>query len=94
KYPQWAMISTSGLIGFEPPGFVERTDIFPDGDYANRDYGDRAARDERPPPGLHAGLRMKENMDRLGIQAVLNEDTPIKGDGLDQWKVWKQYEQA
>lgn len=94
RYPQWAMISTSGMIGFEPPAFVERVDIFPDGDYANRDYGDRSARDERPPPGLHAGMKQRENLHRIGVKSVLNDDTPIKGDGLDQWKVWKEHEQA
>ena len=92
KYPQWAMVSTSGLIGFEPPGFVERVDLFPDGDYANKDYGDRPARDSAPPPGMNAVLKARENLSNAGIRAVAN-DPPIKGDQLDLWKIWKKYEQ-
>lgn len=58
RKPIWACLSTSGLVGFEPPGFVERIEIFPDGDRAKEnDRGVISAR-----PGIRAANTLRDRM--------------------------------
>lgn len=77
RYPIWAGLSTSGIVSFEPPAFVERILIFPDGDKPKRrdgvDYG---------PPGMQAALKLKARMDDCGLSCAIIEP-PVRGDYLD-----------
>jgi hypothetical protein len=80
-YPSWAMLSTSGLVAFEPPIFVDRIDYFPDGDLAQIDKAGRI----RDPPGIVAARASAARVRPAGIKTVIN-DPSLHGDSLDVWK--------
>lgn len=82
-YPMWAMLSTSGMIGFDPPIFVNRIDYFPDGDLG-RFENDRLVE----PPGMRAAKTGAARTGAMGIRTVIN-DQPIYGDGNTILKSWQ-----
>jgi hypothetical protein len=79
KHPIWAGLSTSGIMSFEPPAFVTKVFIYPDGDKPRRregvDYG---------PPGMAAAQHLKARLDERGLACVIVEP-PRRADYLDIW---------
>ncbi len=89
RYPMWAAMSTSGLVTFEAPGFVERVDIFPDTDPAILERGDVGK-----PPGTVAAERCASNLREVGVRVVINEPCVYKCDNLDLWETYSAFEPA
>lgn len=83
RFPIWAMLSTSGMIGFDPPLFVERIDYFPDSDLG-RFENDRLVE----PPGLRAAKNGAARTSAMGLRTVINEPA-IYGDGNTFLNAWK-----
>ncbi len=77
RMPIWPMLSTSGMMGFEPPLFLKRLSIFHDGDKGILQNG-RILK----PPGQNAADILAERMAAIGVGTNRNE-MPILGDGLD-----------
>ncbi|TCU34081.1 DUF7146 domain-containing protein [Rhizobium azibense] len=77
RMPIWPMLSTSGMMAFEPPIFLKRLSIFHDGDKGLFQNG-RLLK----PPGQNAGDVLAERMAAIGVGTNRNE-MPILGDGLD-----------
>ncbi len=77
RFPIWATLSTSGMIGFEPPMEVERIRIYPDGDLPQEHNGMI-----RAPPGLEAGRKLRERMIPAGVPTGI-EEPPFNADFLD-----------
>lgn len=75
--PVWPMLSTSGMMAFEPPMFLKRLSIFHDGDKGLLQHG-RLLK----PPGQNAADVLAERMNAIGVGTNRNE-MPILGDGLD-----------
>lgn len=77
RMPVWPMLSTSGMMAFEPPMFLKRLSIFHDGDKGLLQHG-RLLK----PPGQNAADVLAERMNAIGVGTNRNE-MPILGDGLD-----------
>lgn len=75
RIPVWSTLSTSGMIGFEPPLAVKRITTYPDGDTPKRN-GDKIL----PPPGMVAARKMKESLSSMGIENDIH--TPPGGGGF------------
>jgi hypothetical protein len=83
RYPVWAALSTSGVMGFEAPMEVDRIDIFPDGDRPWRKQdGDIVA---SVPPGRAAARRLLDRMIAIGKPCRVQPEPPIRCDYLDLW---------
>lgn len=82
-FPIWAMLSTSGMIGFDPPVFVERIDYFPDGDLGRFENG-RVV----DPPGLRAAKSGAARTSAMGLRTVINEPA-LYGDGNTILHAWQ-----
>lgn len=83
RYPVWAMMSTSGMIGFEPPMEVEWVTGFPDGDKPWNKVGDELVLAE--PPGRAAVRKQRERMIAAGRKYDQQPEPPIRKDYLDIW---------
>lgn len=85
KRPVWSMLSTSGLVGFEPPMFVTHVTGFPDGDrsIARKDgeYFPVSA-----PPGRKAMAALGKRMKDAGIGFSKGSEPPPGRDYLDLWR--------
>ncbi|KZL17652.1 hypothetical protein PsAD2_02988 [Pseudovibrio axinellae] len=88
RYPMWATMSTSGMVTFEAPGFVERSDIFPDSDNAISE-GEKVGE----PPGTKAAEQCAANLRQVGVHVVINEPCIYKCDNLDLWETYSAFEQ-
>lgn len=77
--PVWATLSTSGMIGFEPPMEVERVSIFPDGDQPMKRQGERWVPVDVP-PGRAAALSLYTRLTEMGIACSIE---PEPGPGRD-----------
>ncbi|MGH0003156.1 DUF7146 domain-containing protein [Pseudovibrio ascidiaceicola] len=88
RYPMWAAMSTSGLVTFEAPGFVERIDIFPDSDNAIS-KGEKVGE----PPGTKAAEQCAVSQRQVGVHVVINEPCIYKCDNLDLWETYSAFEQ-
>lgn len=85
KYPVWSVLSTSGMINFEPPPELSACSIFPDGDNPFRmQDGDYVLCE---PPGRHAARLLHDRLIPLGIKAPVQPEPPIGQDYLDMLKV-------
>lgn len=80
KKPVWPLLSTSGMIGWEPPAGVRKVTIYSDGDRH------KVAKDGRvgDPPGRVAAEKLRERLAGMGIAVVVNEP-PAGTDWLDVW---------
>ncbi len=87
RRPVWACLSTSGLVGFEPPMEIERVTIFPDGD-----RGVIAAGRVTDPPGMKAARELKAKLDAMGIRCEISKMC-VLGDSLDLLQVKRKHEQ-
>lgn len=82
RFPVWAGLSTA-YANFDPPVFVERVDVFPDGDKAV--FGPTGA--VQAPPGIAAANRLAGRLRPMGIKVVVNEPA-LDGDGNDFLMDW------
>lgn len=88
-YPVWASLSTSGMVGFEPPIIVERVTIFPDGDAPIRKKdGDYVPVEVAP--GRKAALALKSEMEKIGVDCRLAAEPPVGMDYCDLWNAMKE----
>lgn len=89
RYPVWAMLSTSGVVNWEPPLFVKRHTQFPDGDYGRLDK----ERDQLfEPPGITAARKQRDRLEPTGIKHSIS-DMCIHGDALDLLNTLRQHEE-
>lgn len=79
RYPVWSCLSTSGVMGFEPPSIVERLCLFPDGDSGVLVKNSDAILD---PPGLKAARELRSRMNPAGVHTTI-QDMCLLGDSLD-----------
>lgn len=76
RKPVWSFLSTSGMVSFEPPAFVEKLEIFPDGDKARAN--DRGIISDRP--GIKAARSLVANVAPiLGAPNVSIAQEPTAG---------------
>lgn len=88
RKPVWSLMSTSGMVGFEVPLFVDHVSIYKDGDKAQINKHNGAIMD---PPGDHAANTLHERLQATGIGSNINE-MALLGDGLDLKQVLNRYE--
>ncbi|WP_027578449.1 hypothetical protein [Bradyrhizobium sp. Ai1a-2] len=81
RYPVWAMMSTSGLIGFEVPMEVDWITGFPDGDKPWKKEGNDIVLAE--PAGRAAMRRLGERVRALDKRFDCQPEPPIRTDYLD-----------
>lgn len=80
RYPVWAALSTSGMIGLEIPDTVRTLHIYADGDKP-RFHKEKGC--VLIPPGRDAALRLRARAAERGISVTVNEP-PVPGmDWLD-----------
>jgi hypothetical protein len=82
------MLSTAGMMAFEPPIFLKRVSIFHDADRGILQHG-RVMK----PPGQNAADVLAEHMAAVGVGTNRNE-MPILGDGLDLLQTRNEFERA
>ena len=85
KYPVWACLSTSGLIGFEIPMQVERLTIFSDGDRPIRKRG----HDFEPavPAGRRAAQSLRQRAISEGVGCDIAAEPSAGKDFNDLWQI-------
>lgn len=83
KFPVWAALSTSGMVGIELPDRVKRVTIFPDGDKPTR----RKGHDHIPsePAGRKAAMSLRVKLQEQGIACDIAAEPPAGKDYLDLW---------
>lgn len=82
KRSVWPLLSTSGMTGWEPPAGIRKAHIYADGDRAKFRKG---TEDVAEPPGRVAANKLKEKLEAMGIEAIVNEP-PAGSDWLDVWR--------
>ncbi|BCH33215.1 hypothetical protein MesoLjLc_51450 [Mesorhizobium sp. L-8-10] len=87
RRPCWSFMSTSGMKNFEPPIFIERMNIWKDGDKAVLTQQGNIL----PPPGDHAADELQRRLKEVGIRATINDMTR-DGDALDLWNARKKFD--
>lgn len=85
RRPVWPLLSTSGMITFEPPSGIKRIHNWSDGDR----HRFTPKGEMRGPPGREAAEKLKVNMARLGIE-VINHEPPEGSDWLDVWNSMRE----
>lgn len=86
RKPVWSLLSTSGMVNFEPPVFVKHVSIYPDGD-KGKFIQDKL----HEPPGARAAQGLFKRMTDIGIAGNINPMTNL-GDGLDLLQTRNKYE--
>jgi hypothetical protein len=76
----WPLLSTSGMICWEPPAGVKKVGIYSDGD-RHKIRKDGTIGD---PPGRMAASKLRQRLVGIGIEAVVHEPPP-GSDWLDVW---------
>ncbi len=84
-YPVWSVLSTAGMTNFDVPLFVDRIDVYPDGDRPMR----RKDGEYIPavPAGRKAALTIKEKMAAAGVDCLIAAEPPAGSDYLDLWQI-------
>jgi hypothetical protein len=72
RFPVWATLSTSGMMGLDLPLEVERLSIYADADLPRRNK-DGEMETDWTPPGLRAALRLRDKVKAFGVKAVIQE---------------------
>lgn len=89
RYPVWAVLSTSGMMNFEPPLEVKCIAIFLDGDrpkVTKLDGDQIALAEDATPAGRKAACVLHDRMMAIGIKAPIQaEPRPAGSDYLDVW---------
>lgn len=85
RYPVWACLSTSGLIGFEIPMQVERLTIYSDGDRPIKKNGN----DFEPaiPAGRKAAHSLRQRAITEGVGCDIAAEPPAGRDFCDLWNL-------
>lgn len=83
KYPVWAALSTSGLIGIELPLGVEHVVIFPDGDASMRKKDGEYV--PAVPAGRKAALTLRARLLQEGIGCTIAAEPSAGKDYADLW---------
>lgn len=83
RYPVWAALSTSGMIGIEIPLGVEQVVIFADGDAPMKKQGDEYV--AAIPAGRKAALTAKANIEAAGVKCMIAAEPPPGRDFNDLW---------
>jgi putative DNA primase/helicase len=86
RYPVWAALSTSGLVGVELPLGIEHVCIFPDGDRPIKKHGHEFI------PAVPAGRKAAETLRaRLLAEGVGVTIAAEPSAGLDYGDLWQQH---
>lgn len=80
KKPVWPLLSTSGMIGWDPPEGVRKVVIYSDGD-RHKVRKDGKVGD---PPGCVAAEKLRERLTAMKIDVIVHEP-PAGTDWLDVW---------
>lgn len=92
RYPVWAMLSTAGVSGFEPPIGVDWITSFPDGDKPWRKQdGDLVLAE---PAGRAAVRKLRERMLAIDIRHDAQPEPKMRNDYLDIWVARRRAEEA
>lgn len=83
KYPVWAALSTSGLIGIELPLGVEHVVLFPDGDRPIRKKGDEY--EPAVPAGRKAAVTLRTRLLGEGVACTIAAEPSAGRDYCDLW---------
>lgn len=83
KYPTWAALSTSGLVGLELPLGVEHLVVAPDGDRPLRKKGNEY--EPAVPAGRKAAQALRTRLLQEGIFVTIAAEPPAGKDMLDMW---------
>jgi len=83
KYPVWAALSTSGMIGFEVPLGVDHVQIAPDGDAPIKRLGDEYV--PSVPAGRKAALTLRSRLLEEGTSCSIAVEPPPGKDMNDLW---------
>lgn len=85
RYPVWASLSTSGMVGFEIPMEVERLSIFPDGDRPLKKSGN----DFEPavPAGRRAAQSLRQRAISEGVGCDIAAEPAPGKDFNDLWRI-------
>lgn len=83
KYPVWAALSTSGMVGIELPLTVESVTIFPDGDRPIRKQGEDFV--PAVPAGRKAAHSLRDRLVAEGVTVTVAAEPAIGSDYLDIW---------
>ncbi|WBU27551.1 hypothetical protein OOZ54_12685 [Rhodopseudomonas palustris] len=92
RYPVWPCLSTSGLIGFEPPMGVNHITTFPDGDKPWRKQQDDLLIAE--PAGRAAARKLRERVQAIGLRADTQPEPKMHQDYLDIWNARRRMEEG
>jgi putative DNA primase/helicase len=84
EMPAWALMSTSGMMNFQPPFEIERVVGFPDGDTEWDATNERW----REPPGRKAWRGLEARLRGEGIATGMH---PTKWDGTDPLDIWNDF---
>ncbi|MBO6755713.1 MAG: hypothetical protein JJ902_05270 [Roseibium sp.] len=87
RFPVWSALSTAGLTGFQPPPFIERIDLFEDGDRA--EFDERQGR-VLTPPGARATQSAAPVFKALGLDCVVQPGAAL-GDNHDLWEIYVEH---
>lgn len=80
RKPVWALQSTSGMIGFDPPAFIKSVMIFPDGDIAHEDK----RTGKLIVPGAVAAEKLHERCRAIGLPSEIGPTPEPLLDGHDK----------
>lgn len=83
KYPVWAALSTSGLVGIELPLGVEHVVIFPDGDASMRKKDGEYV--PAVPAGRKAAVTLRTRLLHEGIACTIAAEPSAGKDYADLW---------
>lgn len=89
RRPVWAFLSTSGMVSFEPPIFVERVRLYTDSDAGIIEKRTGHILD---PPGFKAGQTLRNRLRAGGIECLI-QPGHVHGDPLDLYITKKKYEE-
>lgn len=84
----WAMLSTSGMAGFECPFEITRVRVFPDGDGYRKDKNGHWQQG----PGIVSARQAKANIEDQGVSVVIEPEPTGKADYLDIWNEVRKHE--
>lgn len=87
KHPVWPLLSTSGMIAWEPPAEVKKVVIYSDGDrFKVRKDGTIG-----DPPGRIAAEKLRQHLNGMNV-AVTVQEPPPGTDWLDVWNTLQSEE--
>ena len=88
KYPVWAALSTSGLVGIELPLGIEHVVLFPDGDRPVRKKGNEY--EPAVPAGRKAALTLRTRLLHEGIACTIAAEPAPGKDYADTWNEYSR----